>query len=82
MAAASTLAAELERRGIRAHVSRADTERVCHTQINNVEVTVHFPTTQTNRAITWLDVHGELHHVQDTQIPLHSLADLVIESMS
>lgn len=81
MAAASTLATELERRGIRAHVSRGEAERVCHTRINNVEVAVHFPTTQTNRAITWLDGDGELHRVRDPQIAMHSLADLIIESM-
>lgn len=82
MAAASTLAAELERRGIPARVSRGSTERVCHTRINNVDIAIHFPTTPTDRAVTWIDERGETHRVRDPMIEIHSLADLILESLA
>ena len=81
MAAASTLAVEFERRGIPARVSRGETERVCHTRINNIEVEVHFPTGRTDRAVNWVDGNGELHRVRDPQVSPEALADYVIESI-
>jgi hypothetical protein len=82
MAAASTLAAEFERRGIPAHISRGETERVCHTRINNVDIAVHFPTTPTDRAVNWVDGGGESHRVRDPRVTPEALADYVIESMA